>query len=136
MQDVMLPLIRKVELLQIQVNIARAGLAIGDTAELRWVEPEQVIVVARLRRRFLGLFPHRRMRPLGVLGPAATAMLLPSLQNGKHLRVRIVGLTPEHLSYDGDPEVFISVWGDPVHLLETQADLPQMAKPDPVLSPG
>lgn len=121
MQDVILPLIRKAELIRLQVNVTRAGLSIGDVAELRLIDADQIAVFAEIRSYWLGLIPHRGWRMLGLLGPAASAMILPSLHHGDHLRVRIVGLTPEHLASSGVAEVHVSVWGDPARILAEQA---------------
>jgi hypothetical protein len=128
MQDVMLPLIRKAELVRLQVNVARADLSIGDVAELYLIEPDQIGVFARVRSRWLGLIPYRTRRLLGLLGPAASALILPSLLHGDHLRVRIVGLTPEHLAAAGAAEVHVSIWGDPARILaEKPATAPVIA---------
>lgn len=122
MQDVMLPLIRKAELVQLSVNVAKAGLSMGDTAEVALMDAEQIGVFGVIRCHWLGLVPYRARRQLGQLGPAAREVLLPSLTHGDHLRVRIVGLTPEHLATNGRPEIHVSVWGDPARIMAGQTE--------------
>jgi hypothetical protein len=42
------------------------------------------------------------------------------LGRNDHLRVRIVGLTPEHLATDGKAEMYVSVWGATRHLSQSK----------------
>lgn len=117
MQDVFQPLIHKAAVHEIAVNIARAGLSIGDEAELHALPDGRIGVFARLSRRLLGLIPRQVTVHIGTLGPQARAFLSPAVEGGESLRVRIVGLTPEHLTVEGGrPEIHISVWGNPRHL--------------------
>jgi len=115
MHDPMQPILPMTRLTSLQVNIARTGLSLGDPAEA-FVDPEgQVGIVAPVQRYLLGLFPHRRPRVLGYLSPAAAGLIAPALLAGEAFRIRIVGLTPEHLA--PEPEMHISIWGDPKRLL-------------------
>ena len=100
----------------LRVNIARTGLCIGDPAELRLLADGQIGIFAPVRKRVLGIIPRRVLLHLGNLGPAAVAIIGEAIQQGQHLRVRIVGLTPEHLSSSAGPEVHISIWGDAARL--------------------
>ena len=75
----------------------------------------RVIVTAMVRQRVLGVFGRTRLRSLGHLGPVIDQLLMPLIATGQELRVRVVGITPEHLSTDDGPEVFVSVWGAPGH---------------------
>ena len=103
------PILGKARLHELRVHVGRSGLCLNDPALLR-VSPEgRVQVMARMRRRWLGLVPRWRWQVLGDLGPRATAMLVPWLEEAEPLRLRIVGLTPEHIAA---PEVFVSVWGE------------------------
>lgn len=114
MQDLLQPLIHKAAVQDIAVNVARSGLSIGDEAELHSCPDGQLAVFAVRTRRIIGLFPRRHLTRVGVLGPQAESILSAAVENGDLLRVRIVGLTPEHLVTPGGcPEIHISVWGDP-----------------------
>lgn len=117
MQDMLQPLIHKAAVHSICVNVARTGMSIGDEAVLVALPDGRIGVFARLNRRFLGLFPRRVMVLIGALGPHATALIAPAVERAELLRVRIVGLTPEHLATPPmGAEVHISVWGDPRHI--------------------
>ena len=112
MQDILQPIIHKAPVLGLRVNVARTGLCIGDPAELRLLEDGQIGIFAPVRKRLLGLIPRSVLLHLGHLGPQASAIIGDAIHHGHHLRVRIVGLTPEHLSPVAGPEVHISIWGD------------------------
>lgn len=117
MHDLLQPLIHKAAVHNIAVNVARSRLSIGDMAELHPLPDGRIGVFVQLRRRFLGLIPRQVTVLIGVLGPHACALIAPAVERGELLRVRIVGLTPEHLTAEGrGPEVHISVWGDPRHI--------------------
>ena len=111
MQDILQPLINKAQIRGLRVNVTKTGLCIGDTAHLRLLEDGQIAVYARGNQPWLGFIPRSRTLRLGQMGPSATAMLTTPLQDEMHLRVRIVGLTPEHLSPSRQAEVCVSVWG-------------------------
>lgn len=117
MYDLLQPLIHKAAVRDISVHVARTGLSIGAEAELHVLPDGRVGVFALLTRRFLGLIPRQVTVQIGVLGPQACALIAPAVERGELLRVRIVGLTPEHLTAPGmGPEVHVSVWGDPRHV--------------------
>lgn len=109
-QDVIQPIIHKAEVTGLRVNIGSTGLSMGDCAELRLTEDGRVAVFAHVTRRVF-LIRRKVLVQLGYLGPRARLILGPALQRGDHLRIRIVGLTPEHLAPDGKPEMHVSVWG-------------------------
>lgn len=117
MYDLLQPLIHKAAVRDIVVHVARTGLSIGHEAEVHLLPDGRIGVFARLTRRFLGLIPRQVTVLIGVLGPHASALIAPAVERGEMLRVRIVGLTPEHLTAAGSgPEVHVSVWGDPRHI--------------------
>ncbi len=116
MQDILQPIIHKAPVMGLLVNVTRTGLCIGDPAELRLLTDGHIGIFALARQRLLGIFPRKAMQHLGHLGPAAVAIIGEAMQQGQHLRVRIVGLTPEHLSASTGPEIHISVWGDALRL--------------------
>jgi hypothetical protein len=111
MQDILQPLISKAQVVGLRVNVGKTGLCIGDTAHLEFLDDGQIGLFAHGQQHFLGVFPRRRLLHLGQLGPIASDILAEPLRREQHLRVRIVGLTPEHLSETRQPEVFVSVWG-------------------------
>ncbi|MGV8951773.1 MAG: hypothetical protein ACOH2M_11770 [Cypionkella sp.] len=111
MHDFLQPLITKAQVVGLRVNVNKAGLCIGDTAHLEMLEDGQIGLFAQGQSRWLGLFPRRNLLHLGQLGPAASKILAEPMRQDMHLRVRIVGLTPEHLSETRQPEIFVSVWG-------------------------
>lgn len=112
MQDLMRPLLHKAPVTDLRVNVSRSALCIGDAAELHLLAGGEVGIFAFGRAYWMGLFGHRKLLHLGQLDAAQAAPLMEALMLGHHLRVRIVGLTPEHLSTEAGPEVFISVWGN------------------------
>ena len=117
MQDLLQPLIHKAAVHNIALNVARTGLSIGDPAELVPLPDGRIGVFALRHRRILGLIPHRVTVLIGTLGPHAAALIAPAVERGESLRIRIVGLTPEHLATPPHgAEVHISVWGDPRHI--------------------
>jgi hypothetical protein len=110
MQDILQPLITKAQIVGLRVNVHKTGLCIGDTAHLEFLDDGQIGAFAHGQQHFLGVFPRRRLLHLGHMGPRASDILAEPLRREQHLRVRIVGLTPEHLSETREPEVFLSVW--------------------------
>ncbi len=121
------------------MHIARSRLSMGDVVTARLMPDGRVGIWARVRRSVLGL-PLWREAYLGHLGPVAAQVLTPALLEGAALRLRVVMLTPEHLAGSGDPEIHISVWGDP-RLLTPFLDVPELfhpveAEPDPAPPPA
>ena len=112
MSDTLQPLIHKAQLMGLRVHVARAGLCLGDAARALPLEDGSIAVEADGRRPLLGLLPRRRSMILGHLGPAASRIIAPAIAEGRPLRLRIVGLTPEHLAGPQGPEVHVSVWGE------------------------
>ncbi|MFN3936696.1 MAG: hypothetical protein ACK4KW_03860 [Gemmobacter sp.] len=108
------PLIHKAAVEGISVNLKRAGLSIGDSASLCVLPDGRIGILALVRGRFLGLVPRRARRLVGVLEQRCAALVGPALARGEALRVRIVGLTPEHLAREpGAVEMHVSIWGAP-----------------------
>lgn len=109
-QDVIQPIIHKAAVRDLCVTVNRTGLSIGDKVELRLTEDGQVAVYGWVKRRIL-VVTRRRLQKLGSLGPHACHLLEYGLRRGDYMRVRIVGMTPEHLAPDGRAEIDVSVWG-------------------------
>lgn len=113
MTETPVTLLAKAKLHDVRLHIGRSGLSLGDAVELALDAQGKVIVRARVQERVLGVFRRTRCRTLGHLGPAVDRFLAPLVETEQALRVRVVGLTPEHLSASADPEVFVSIWGAP-----------------------
>lgn len=116
MTESLQPILAKTPVLGLQLHIGRSGICIGDAVNLWLTETGDVLLIARIKRRRFGFFSHRKNAVLGHLGPAISRYLAPGLQQGASFRVRIVGLTPEHLCGPAGPEVFVSIWADPLRL--------------------
>jgi hypothetical protein len=115
----------------ISVHIGRSRLSMGDPVTARLVPDGRVAIWARVYRPLLGIIPRWRSTCLGHLGPVAAQIVTPALLEGHSLRLRVVMLTPEHLAVGRDPEIHVSVWGDPKLLLpflEMTAPPPLMAE--------
>jgi hypothetical protein len=113
MHETLRPLIHKAPVTGLRVHVGRAGLCLGDAAQALMMDDGSVGIMAEVKRPFLGVVPRRRQMILGTLGPAASRILRPEIDFGRPLRLRIVGLTPEHLAGPDGPEVHISAWGSP-----------------------
>lgn len=116
MIETLCPILPKTPVLGLRLHVGRSGLCIGDPAELCLSETGELAIYAPVNRRFLGLVPYRRDTELGHLAPRVARLLAPAVAGGHPLRVRIVGITPEHLSGPNGPELHVSVWGDPLIL--------------------
>jgi len=112
MQEIFQPLLRKARLDGLAVHIQRSGLCLGDPAQLGWLADGGIGVFALSRARRFGIFIRRRPVLLGHLDAAALAIVAPALAAEEPLRVRVVGLNPEHLAGEAPPEIHVSVWGD------------------------
>lgn len=129
MQDILQVLIHKAPVQELQLHIGRSGLCIGDAAELQLQADGKIGIYAQAKRPLLGVLPRRSLRHLGFLGPAATAVMTDPLRHSDHLRVRIVGLTPEHLSSTGGAEVYISVWSNTHRMMGVRPPAPVQVGP-------
>lgn len=124
MHEMMQPLIHKAAVRDIAVHVARTGLSIGDEAMLHHLPDGRIGVFVRLHRKLLGIIPRSITVLAGTLGPKASDLIGGAVERNEALRVRIVGLTPEHLAADGlGPEIHVSVWGDPRHLSPSQTPI-------------
>lgn len=113
-QELIEPIIHKATVTDLTRPLKNSGLSIGDTAELHLGEDGRIAVYVQITKR--SFLIRRRVHALiGYLGAQANTLLTPALRRGDHLRVRVVGLTPEHLATSGNPEMFVSVWGTTRH---------------------
>ncbi|GHC17717.1 MULTISPECIES: hypothetical protein [Gemmobacter] len=109
-----IPILHKTRVHGLALHVGRSGLCLNDTVHLHPADDGRLMVTASVRRHILGLIPHRRQVTLGHLGPRAATTLAPWLAAPDGLRLRIVGLTPEHLAGPEGAEVHVSVWGEPL----------------------
>jgi hypothetical protein len=112
MQEIFQPLLHKSRLVGLAVHVQRSGLCLGDTAELGWLADRGIGVFALPRARRFGIFARKRPVLLGQLDAEGAAIVAPALLAEEPLRVRIVGLNPEHLAGEAPPEIHVSIWGD------------------------
>lgn len=120
MQYIIEPIIHKAAVIDMKIALRNTGLSIGDPAELHLTDQGQIAVHAYIHKRSF-LFSRRKLTYIGHLGAKAMPLLAPALRRGNYLRVRVVGLTPEHLATDGKAEMHISVWGTTRHLFTSVA---------------
>ena len=72
-----------------------------------------MVVMVFVVQRFFWIWPRRVWRPIGLLPDEATMALEPAILEGYALCLRIVNVTPSHLSRDGAAHVHVTVWGRP-----------------------
>lgn len=118
MQDIIEAIIHKAAVRDLQTPIRDTGLSIGDPAELHLCDDGSVAVWGIIRKRSF-FFRRAVLAHLGFLAPQASAIVAPALLQGETLRVRVVGLTPEHLATDGKAEMHVSVWGNLRHIMRS-----------------
>ncbi len=113
MHDIIEPILPQVPVEGIALHVGRSRLSMGDAVTPRLMPEGLVGLWARVWRPWMGVVPRWREGYLGHLGPMASQILAPALEKGLTLRMRVVMLTPEHLAGSGQPEIHVSVWGDP-----------------------
>ena len=87
-------------------------VAPGTEAQLVATAAGMMVMVFVVQRALL-IWPRAVWRPLGLLPDHAALALEPAITNGYDLRLRVVNVTPPHLSQDGALHVHVSVWGRP-----------------------
>ncbi|MDQ2066537.1 hypothetical protein Q9295_09135 [Xinfangfangia sp. CPCC 101601] len=113
MRDIIEPILPQVPVEGIALHIGRSRLSMGDAVVPRLMADGQVGLWARVVRPWMGIIPVWRDGFIGQLGPVASEILAPAIEAGQKMRLRVVMLTPEHLAGDGQPEIHVSIWGDP-----------------------
>ncbi len=109
--------IRKANLVRLQLPVRGLRLGLGEAVVLVHHNTSEVAVMAMLASRLpFGLGGSRKTK-LGYLGDHTKALLMPALELGTQLRVRLVELDAAHLRADGCDRIAISVWGDPAGMM-------------------
>ena len=110
-------LIHKADLVRLQLPVRSLRLGLGEAVVLVHDNASEVTVMAMLPSRLpFGLGRLRKVK-LGYLGDHTKALLMPALELGAQLRVRIVELDAGHLRADGCNRIAILVWGDPAGMM-------------------
>ena len=110
-------LIHKANLVRLQLPVRGLRLGLGEAVVLVHDNASEVAVMAMLPSRLpFGLGRLRKVK-LGYLGEHTKALLMPALEIGAQLRVRIVELDAGHLRTNGCDRIAISVWGDPAGMM-------------------
>ena len=113
----MKPIIHKAAI-ALAINPVSVGISPGDRALLALNLDETVtLFVERPSRLPFGL-GNPRLVSVGVLGARATAIIRPALERKADLRVRIIEVEPAHLTRSGHAALFVSVWGNPVDIIQ------------------
>ena len=111
----MLPIVHKAAVEQLSVSPSQLRLNIGDPAELSLGESGEVTVSVTRQKRDLLLRRKTRSVKLGLLEAAAAARVTAALRAGEPVRVRIVNISPAHLTADRTESVHVSVWAEESH---------------------
>jgi hypothetical protein len=110
-------LIHKANLVRLQLPVRGLRIGLGEAVVFVHDSASEVAVMAMLPSRLpFGLGRWRKVK-LGYLGDHTKALLMPALELGAQLRVRIVELDAGHLRADGCERIAISVWGDPAGMM-------------------
>lgn len=113
----MKPIIHKAAII-LDANLVFGGISLGDRALLSLNLDETVTVfVERPSRLPFGL-GEPRLVSVGKLGARATEIVRPALERKADLRVRIIEVEPAHLTRSGHAALFVSVWGNPVDIIQ------------------
>ncbi len=106
-------LIYKAPIVDLQINPAKIGVALGDHAELE-LDAERRVVVHLLKEPRLpfGLGRQSRIRA-GFLAPQAAVLITPALIRDAALRVRVVEVEPAFVRSTARGSICLSVWGNP-----------------------
>ena len=110
-------LIHKANLVRLRLPVRGMRIALGEAVVFVHESASEVAVMAMLPSRLpFGLGWLRKVK-LVYLGGHTKALLMPALEMGAQLRVRIVELDSGHLRSDGCDRIAISVWGDPAGVM-------------------
>ena len=101
----------KVEILNLEADLMRIGLSIGDTLKLQIDDDGQCDAYYTTKQTWLGkIFINRRAQRLGDLSKNDALYLAKQVKDASKARVRVVDAIPKHLSAENRDSVFISVW--------------------------
>lgn len=115
-------ILHKTAVEKLEVSLMATGISLGDAMRLEEDESGEICVCFHRRASWLALIgrPARWLR-LGHLCEEAGQLIAPALRDGVELRVRVVEISPAHLSGRDRDALHLSVWGDRTRLARAQA---------------
>lgn len=115
-------ILHKTAVEKLEVPLMATGVSLGDALRLEEDESGEISVSFLRRASWLALIgrPARWLR-LGQLCEEAGQLIAPALRDGVELRVRVVEISPAHLSASDRDALHLSVWGDRARLARAQA---------------
>jgi hypothetical protein len=101
----------KVEVVNLEADLRKIGLSIGDELNLQLDELGSCQAYFTPKQTWLGkIFINRRDQRLGDLSKNDALHLAKQVQDASKARVRVVDAIPKHLSSENKDSVFISIW--------------------------
>jgi len=115
-------ILHKTAVERLEVSLRATGISLGDSLRLEEDESGGICVLFCRRGSWLGLIGRQgRWLRLGSLCEEASSLIAPALRDGIGFRVRVVEISPAHLSATDRDALHLSVWGDRVRLARAQA---------------
>jgi hypothetical protein len=101
----------KVEVVNLEADLRKIGLSIGDALNLQLDELGSCQAYFTPKQTWLGkIFKNHVDQRLGELSKNDALYLAKQVKDASKARVRVVDVTPKHLSSENKDSVFISVW--------------------------
>ncbi len=116
-------LIHKANLVHLEITVRNSGIDLCDSVQIVREANDDLAVMAKIRTRIPFGLGWDRVRRLGYLGAQAKRILLPVIENGAPLSVRVVEIESAHLRSDNNDRISVSVWGKPTDVTPVNADL-------------
>jgi len=101
----------KVEIFNLEADLMRIGLSIGDTLKLQIDDDGHCDAYYTPKQTWLAkIFINRKHQRLGQLSKKDALHLAKEVKDASEARVRVVDAIPKHLSGENKDSVYISVW--------------------------